>query len=329
MAARANPHGEAHLDPANYTFVGWFDNHPDFGFSSREFFKEELARLRKQREELIARSTSAFGKVGQCAHCGNGIRYHVLIEDTRDGALLAIGEDCASNRFELSTREWAARKAELDAMRERARAGEKRIKLRNTYPEAVEILETALAERAQLHEDLMECEDEDGRAALWRIWRDTAPPTFILDVADKMVQYGDLSERQAAAVVKVHRETEERRAQREAEQEAAGPVPEGNGLEIEGEVLTTKYQDSMYGSTLKMLVKADDGWKVWGTVPNALPLEVDFPVEERASATCLRRGARVRFVANVERSRDDESFGFFKRPRKAEILETAGAETGR
>ena len=35
------------------------------------------------------------------------------------------------------------------------------------------------------------------------------------------------------------------------------------------------------------------------------------------------KGRRVRFVANVKPSDNDETFGFFSRPRKAELLTTA------
>jgi hypothetical protein len=88
----------------------------------------------------------------------------------------------------------------------------------------------------------------------------------------------------------------------------AVPVAEGRG-EVVGEVLTVKTQDSFYGYgrvEVKMLVADDRGFKVWGTLPAAL-----------ADAN---RGSRVRFTATLQQSRDDEAFGFFKRPAKAELL---------
>jgi hypothetical protein len=57
-----------------------------------------------------------------------------------------------------------------------------------------------------------------------------------------------------------------------------------------------------------MLVKDDRGFKLWGTVPSDLIVEgVD-------------RGMRVKYTANVEASKDDESFGFAARPRKASVV---------
>lgn len=120
-----------------------------------------------------------------------------------------------------------------------------------------------------------------------------------------------LSEKQVALVFKLQREAAERAVER-AEQEAkATPVVEGKGVVVTGKVLTTKWQQGYYDSVLKMLVLDDRGFKVWGTVPSALEVE---------------RQDRVSFTANIEVSDDDETFGFFKRPRLAVNLTQQGQE---
>lgn len=84
------------------------------------------------------------------------------------------------------------------------------------------------------------------------------------------------------------------------------PVVPGSGVPVEGSVVSTKLVDSDYGSTLKMLLQCE-GYRLWGSVPKTLAgVEV---------------GDRVRLVANVETSRDDEFFGFFSRPRKGEWVD--------
>lgn len=93
-----------------------------------------------------------------------------------------------------------------------------------------------------------------------------------------------------------------------AAHEAAAPCPAGR-VEIIGTVIALKWKESQFGGALKMLVRADAGYKVWGTVPNSLPFNVDSG-----------RGERVKFTATVEPSNDDPKFGFFKRPTKAEQL---------
>jgi len=60
---------------------------------------------------------------------------------------------------------------------------------------------------------------------------------------------------------------------------------------------------------MKMLVQAEAGWKVWGSRPSSL--------------SDIAAGAKVEFVAQVEPSRDDNKFGFFKRPTQAVVLEEA------
>jgi hypothetical protein len=85
-------------------------------------------------------------------------------------------------------------------------------------------------------------------------------------------------------------------------------VPEGK-ITVVGKIITIKPQDSMYGTTLKILVESADGWRVWGTYPTAL---------DEAG-----RGDTVRFNATVERSGRDRDFGFFKRPTQCSIVERA------
>ena len=127
---------------------------------------------------------------------------------------------------------------------------------------------------------------------------------FLAELLDRIENgVGFLTEGQLAAVVPAIERLEAREA-------AKRPVQEGR-YEIQGSIVSTKWQESPFGygnSTLKMLVEVD-GFKVWGSVPRGF----DGPLE---------RGDRVAFTATVEKSQDDESFGFFKRPTKARRLES-------
>lgn len=130
--------------------------------------------------------------------------------------------------------------------------------------------------------------------------------SFNLSMYWKLEKWGSLSEKQIAAVQRGIDRDKQRAAEAEALKQVE-PLAEGR-YGIEGEILTLKWQESQYGTTLKMLVKMDDGNKVWGTCPSKLRCEV---------------GDRVRFFAQVERSRDDDHFGFYKRPTAAEKMEVA------
>lgn len=103
----------------------------------------------------------------------------------------------------------------------------------------------------------------------------------------------------------------DREADRAAEAEAAvdaEPVPTGR-IVVTGKVIKLAERYSDYGVTLKATVLDDRGFKVWVTVPRAI--------------SDVERGDRVTFDATVEPSRDDEFFGFGKRPTKARVLEAA------
>ena len=118
-----------------------------------------------------------------------------------------------------------------------------------------------------------------------------------------------LTERQVEAVLEAAKKDVERQAQVAAELVAAESLPLGT-VTIEGEILAIKSQENRYGygsSSLKMLVKGN-GWKVWGTFPTKL-----YGAEV---------GDTVRFVAEVSTS-DDPTFGFFSRPKNAEVVKEA------
>lgn len=133
--------------------------------------------------------------------------------------------------------------------------------------------------------------------ALVREW---APKDrFLADLLNTLDNAGGiLSEGQLAAVAPAV----ERIKAREA---AARPVPvTSERIRVEGRVVSKKWVENDFGGSLKMLVECD-GFKLWGSVPRGLGAEVD---------------ARVAFMAKVEPSSDDESFGFYSRPTKPERL---------
>jgi hypothetical protein len=125
---------------------------------------------------------------------------------------------------------------------------------------------------------------------------------FQADMVAQLDEHRPLTERQAAAVHRIH----DRMLADALAAEQAQDVPTGR-IEITGEVVSIKEVDNAYGSTIKMLVRDDRGFKVWGTMPSAI-------MGQRCT------GKRVAFAAAVEPSRDDAKFGLFKRPTKARLV---------
>jgi hypothetical protein len=163
------------------------------------------------------------------------------------------------------------------------------------------------AARKQAKAEAAKAEWLAANPAVAKILKAHADDSFVQSLQAGLDTYGTLTERQVEVLLQTPAKIKERKARDAAEAKRvaqATPVPNGTEV-ITGEVVSTKWVDSDYGSTLKMLVLEDRGFKVWGSVPRAIDVE---------------QGTKVRFTAAVERSNDDDLFGFFKRPRKAEVL---------
>lgn len=83
------------------------------------------------------------------------------------------------------------------------------------------------------------------------------------------------------------------------------PVPTGR-VEVTGTVISTREDEGPYGVQRKALIEDDRGFRLWGNLPSAI-----YNAE---------KGERVTFVAALTPSQDDQAFGFWKRPTKAEFI---------
>jgi hypothetical protein len=157
---------------------------------------------------------------------------------------------------------------------------------------------------------------EAGLSALWAVYEAPAAHHYeektITDIVGRLVKYGSVSEKAlafAASLLGKIGNRAEIAAARQAENEAAAPFPVTDArIKIEGEILSTKTQESDFGIQHKMLVRSTDGWKIWVTNPGG------------------QKGDKVRFFAKVQPSRDDAKFGFGSRPTKFEVIEAAQQE---
>jgi hypothetical protein len=166
---------------------------------------------------------------------------------------------------------------------------------------------------------------DHGLGEAWNIFvRFSAVPSLdtpneentIVDVVGKLVKYGSISDKQYSFLQMLLERISTRAArmaQREAERAAAKPCPSGK-IKITGTVLGTKMQFSDFGDVLKMTVKSDEGWVVYGSVPSCMRYFKD-------GAQCgPAKDARIEFTATITVSDKDIKFGFFKRPTQAQLL---------
>lgn len=112
----------------------------------------------------------------------------------------------------------------------------------------------------------------------------------------------------AASIISSFLREEEKRVAREAEVAVSSPVPATNErITITGTVTKTDVKENAYGIRRVFTVLDDRGFRIWSTAPAAI---------DHAEV-----GDRVSFVARVERSDRDETFGFASRPSKARFVE--------
>lgn len=282
---------------------------------------------------------------GQCSHCGTHIRYAALMGHAATKTLMYVGETCLDNRFALTQGEFQSLREQTAAKREQSRLLGKAHEFLAANPSMVYLSyagnignaggvqewtlgwggETTYATEAEAQAAfaaLPAWQQEEGRgyAPMWGFKRGTTWDektrtgdhiSTLTDMWHKITRYGDMSEKAVAYAERILGwldEADQKMVQREAAKDAqveAGGVVSTGRVVIEGEVTKTDVKYNDYGSRVVMTVALDNGAKVWGTMPSSIDVE---------------KGARVRFTATVEAKDDDPTFGFFKRPAKAEVL---------
>lgn len=276
--ARTDVHRPTALVTEDYEYVLSYDAHPEEGD-------------RRHVAEYIARTGRTFGEnhsAGSCFHCGARMRYIAVLLHTPTDTLIKVGETCLANRFELAT-------ADFHRLRKAAELNRAQMKVR--------------AARRQWF-----AVNEDREVAFqWATERvnagDYGYDGMRHSFVHKINRYGSTSDKFVRAMMRDMARTErfedERAAQDAAEAATAAPVVTGRVV-ITGEILSVKWRENDFGGSLKMTVRDDRGFKVWGSVP--------------ASIDTVEKGQRVEFTATVEASSDDPTFGFVKRPSKARVL---------
>lgn len=226
---------------------------------------------------------ASHGTTGQCTVCGTRFVYGDVWKHLPTGEHIHIGHECADKyRLIADRREF---EKELGAARVRsAREHEKALK------------QEARKEFLKAYEGLQEALETDHY--------------IVQDIKARFEQYGSLSEKQVALVMKLHKEAQE---PKEAETLVPAPIQKGRQV-IKGTVVSVKSYETAYGSSLKMTVKVrtpEGGtWLAWGTAPDSL------------LGTGNLRGSEVEFSASLKAGRDAH-FALFSRPTKAQVIKEA------
>lgn len=319
--ARKDIHRPAAIEPADYVFVA-FDHLPgSSGDLGEALFMQEQRKYKRAHMARTGGTYSGHEHGGLCHICGsvNAI-YSATFYHEKSNSYIRTGLDCA-DKLECEGIE-AFRKNVKKA--KEAAAGKRKAKEtleKLGLGKAWELYEANDAKRKAHAEAYKEWQnaggDEDSAPKYPESSRDE---DTALDIVSRLIKWGNISDKAASflgtLLDRIDRAPEiaaEKAAAKALEMANAKPVPavEGRVL-VKGEVLTVREQEGFYGPQIKMLVKAEDGWKVWGTVPSAIAGEVE-------------KGSVVEFNAALKASDDDKFFGFFSRPAKAKVIKALAA----
>lgn len=278
------------FDPEAYDCWGVFDTGPDS--------EDNAARVKAVKSLREKGFRIGSGGASKCGHCGQGIRYAALLVRQDVQEFIFVGQDCLINRFEDLT------KAEFDALRKSAKLNRERATKK-------EVFEQTLSENPWLAEVT------------------TYGGDFLDSLYEQAKNGKQLSERQIEAGVKALAKAKEYQAEfevREAQKRvllASGvQAPEGK-TKVVGKVVKIKWQETVYGDSLKAIVESDEGWKVWVTVPSSLQDKTVLVEDEWVFTQGAKEGDVIEFTATFQRSDRDPLFAFGKRPTKAKILSVA------
>lgn len=225
--------------------------------------------------------------------------------------------------------ERAVRKANADRKREAARLA--KLDARQAA------WDTLAAEYPQVWELLSKAAGVDTWLVDGTTDKVTERNSFVLKMAEQLwhLDEWNYSERMLTALQAVV----EKRASQQAEA-AATPAPSGRTV-VTGEIVSTRVNETEYGVTRKILVKADEGYKVWVSIPSKQSEEAFYEFLGQIEAEGKSRydfgpecyflgtqdgkyagvkGRRITFTATLEPSRDDVAFAFGSRPAKGAWL---------
>lgn len=277
-------HRAANFNPADYEHLEYFYQGP-VEEMYETFFAGEVDHWQRLADERGKES----GHV--CDHCGTRFHYGELYLHKPSDTIAVIGHNCASSYFQLSDRaEFQHRKLvmKVKAIAERKKLNKKLEAWAAENPKAVKHFEALEAGEWSHH--------------------------IASDMHGKLLKYGSLSVKQTDFLAKLysdHGAREARRAESEKEKANAADCPEGKQT-ICGTVLVTKWQESDYGGSLKMLVKDESGFTVWGSVPSSL--------RGCEMWNKVAKGDKIKFSATISPAGNDPKHGWFKRPTKAAFL---------
>ena len=196
-----------------------------------------------------------------CNHCGARMKYIILVRNLESNSIHIVGRDCGDTIAQFG--KYANRLSDKSALA---------MKIAKNKIERNKILSK--------YEGLKEAFEVKNNS-------------IITNIRENFVKYNTISEKQVALVMKL--------ATQQIEINNTAKAIDFTKLENTTlEVVSLKKQDSQYGEVTKILLKSDEGYKLYGNLPS--------------SSDNVNSGDKVVFSCNnITISSGDKFFGFFSR----------------
>jgi len=284
MSKRTDIHRPSIIDPEAYEFVAYgHQKIEDFG--TVQFILAEREAFNRHMASHPGARFSHHEHGGNCDICGAHCIYDAIFYHEATNVYIRTGLDCAEKMFNLDSDAFRVQCRNVLKNQSGKRKAQATLELENV-PFAFDIFCGTLTN----------CGDGD---------------MTIIDIVGKLVKYGSISEKQMnylrVLVSRIVRRPEIE-AECAAEKAAAKPFPvTDERITVKGTVLSVKEQDGLYGLEIKITVKSEDGWVIYGNAP-------------MSARNHVKPGCKVEFNCRPKVSTKDEKFGFFSRPTQFDII---------
>jgi len=311
MTTRTDIHRPSAIDPLDYDFVAAFTHDSGMGMANMLENAHQREIFQKHRE-MTGGTFSTHAHGGTCHICGAWALNLAVFHHPESNKYIRTGFDCAEKMDAGDPVLFRKIRDERTAYL-RARAG--KMKALGTLEERglLEQVDTLFSDYLREGSRHLIVQDDMIPASIpdWMKARVENDLFTAADIMRKLVQYGDLSEKQWKffSVLLTRILNAEKKAIEIMERKAKElriPAPEGR-VTVEGVIISRKGVDTAFGFAIKVAVKDPRGFTVWSTLPAAID---DAEV-----------GDTVSFDARLTRSDKDESFAFASRPSKAGIVQ--------
>lgn len=282
---RKDIHCPKNIIPEDYEFVA-------LGYTGAIDVLEDAEMIQHNRLLREAHMKQTGGKFsnhehgGNCDCCGAHCLYDVIFYHKKSNDYIRVGTTCAE-KLDMSVDQEGA-----NLFRASVRASLKLSKGKAAAKAKLEALNIPQA---------------------WEIYQQNKHNVKNIEILNNLVsnliKYGNLSEKQENFLVTITDRivnSEKYEAEAAAKKASTPDCIEGRQA-FTGKVISIKEVDSVYGKNLKVLLEAQEGYRVYGTLPRNL--------------YDAKPGNVLTFTATFIKSDKDRTFGFFSRPTKAGIVE--------